>query len=171
QFWIDTVEETHKKNAQSVGLCSFTRLPKSIVMWSHYANQHSGLCFMFERAKDDTGALIAPTLMKYVEDYPVVNWLRDDHDEALGAMLTHKYIGWEYEQEWRLFVPGRAKKYLRFSPPALSGLILGARIPDTSLAGIRKILAAREAKQLPPVILYKAALHPSEYRLVVRRVT
>lgn len=79
----------------------------SILMWSHYANQHQGFCVEYDyrainrlRIKDNT---IIPVL--YSDKPNICEIKNDSKAEALryqlGIAFT-KSIEWEYEKEWRL---------------------------------------------------------------------
>ena len=58
------------------GVYCFGGDPNSTLMWSHYAEQHTGVCLQFERAKDFITLSRALTV-DYDSTYPVVNWLVD----------------------------------------------------------------------------------------------
>ena len=48
----EDLTNTYKKHVDTMGVCSFAGDPRSILMWSHYAENHEGICIQFERAQD-----------------------------------------------------------------------------------------------------------------------
>ena len=157
-------QEAHRK---TVGVICFADDPRSILMWSHYATTHAGVCLQFDRLAD-LGTLINATPVDYKPDYPTVNWL-DGFEDSLLTMLLRKYPCWSYEGETRIIVMEQAGRYLSFRPSALSGLILGCRADDRVLALIESVLNRREKAGLPPVKLWRAKQHEREYKIVLRR--
>lgn len=89
------------------GVLSFSETWKSVLMWSHYADEHRGVCLEF-----DTTELDHPELNKVnylgnrgVLASDVYAWKMEKDEEAgIRAYDTHffsKAPGWEYEREWR----------------------------------------------------------------------
>jgi DUF2971 family protein len=50
--------------------------PRSILMWSHYGDHHTGICVQFEVARD-VETLMQAVRMEYVPDYPAINYAED----------------------------------------------------------------------------------------------
>jgi hypothetical protein len=46
------IAQMHRESTEELGVYSFGGDPLSILMWSHYASNHQGLCFQFDAAKD-----------------------------------------------------------------------------------------------------------------------
>jgi len=95
-----------------MGVCSFAGSPTSIVMWSHYAKHHTGLCFRFDIARDRM-LFIKAVRVGYSNDYPTVNCLRATAPQMEPALLR-KHAGWCYESERRIVLPGLANTDLSF---------------------------------------------------------
>ena len=84
----------------------------SVLMWSHYANKHEGVCLQFRGLE----SLRTPPLrVIYSDNYPVVDLLEyepfvDRQDETSRAkqkemierMHLTKAKDWNYECEWRI---------------------------------------------------------------------
>lgn len=65
-------QETFEEAVRGFGVCSFAGDPLNILMWSHYATYHEGVCLQFELARDPkTFAKALP--VNYTDDYPKVN--------------------------------------------------------------------------------------------------
>ena len=95
-------QETLEKLVYRAGVCSFGGNPRSILMWSHYAANHEGLCLQFELARDPTTFPHALPV-EYSNDYPVVNWVTGM--ENIMTVLLRKHTDWNYEREQRIIIP------------------------------------------------------------------
>ena len=153
----------HRQNVELAGVCSFAGDPRSILMWSHYAANHEGLCFQFEVAKD-IGTFAHAVPVEYSDEYPVVNWIIGSEAGLLPTILR-KHTGWSYELESRIVIPDGARKYLRFRPEALRGIIFGCRVKDSLIAKVRELLAERSSLGWMLPILYAARQHESRYNV------
>lgn len=136
-------------------------------MWSHYGDHHTGICVQFEVARD-VETLMQAVRMDYVDEYPVINYAEDLHDQMKKPLL-HKFADWKYEGEWRIVWPDGAGTYLPIKPEAVVGIIFGCRTSDDTITVVRGLLDERTKKGLPPVITYRAEKHESRYALVLRR--
>ena len=90
--------------ANGHGLICFSEDWRSLQMWSHYGEKHTGLCLGF----DVDGEFAAP--MTYIDQLlpdPTDQGreLRSATSEILEAALRYKSSVWRHEKEWRLRVP------------------------------------------------------------------
>lgn len=139
---------------------------RDVLMWSHYAAEHSGVCLQFDPAFD-VRVLTHAVRVDYCDDYPVIDWIVDFHG-GIGRAILRKHSRWKYEREHRISIPDAAGKYLRFRPEALRGIILGCRADTDVKTAVAQLLAERTAAQLPPVNLYRAVQNESRYALDIR---
>jgi hypothetical protein len=138
--------------------------PRNILMWSHYGDRHTGLCFQFEIAREPL--LIRELLrVKYESKYPEVNWLSPCFHDQIGSALTHKALCWSYEHEWRFILRDSANKYLPFLPEALSAIILGCEISSRKKHVVNRLIHKRQSKGFPSLRVFQAARSPSEYAI------
>ncbi|MEY4588162.1 MAG: hypothetical protein RL497_238 [Pseudomonadota bacterium] len=90
----------------SFGVLSLSRTKDSLLMWSHYASQHSGFVIGFDETKidphqfDRSGAKVIPSKVMYSKNIRHITFSGDSWKE----MLSQKPIEWEYEQEERFFM-------------------------------------------------------------------
>ncbi len=153
------------RKAAEAGVYSFAGDPRSILMWSHYASAHTGVCVQFERARDFaifSGAIS----VHYSPEYPEVNWVKD-FEKSLSKFLLSKYEGWSYERECRIIRPGDAHTYLHFDPSAVVAIILGCRSNKDLRKAIKSLFEERFRAGMPSVRLFAAQKHRSEYHLVI----
>jgi hypothetical protein len=103
------IEEELRKTHQTGVLCLSAKFD-SLLMWSHYADQHRGVCVEY----DVSGVAKALRKVSYGESRRVSakdirDWLVGDDKLARSsidrACLLTKSKEWAYEQEWRLLGP------------------------------------------------------------------
>ncbi len=131
-----------------MGVYCLTEDPGSILMWSHYAAEHTGMCVGFERSEDNAlgndGICLPVT---YSRNYLTVDtmriFLKKDFSPVEDMMRT-KFHHWEYEKEWRLFSQfGNAESE---APGKIRVVILGCRVSSRSRNRVLKELNGKEVK-------------------------
>ncbi len=144
---LDSVQE--KVNASTV-LCLCAAC-NNILMWSHYADSHRGICLKFSlKSWPDMCSALLPV------DYsthriPVnITKSRFDNAELVRAVNLTKHRGWSYEKEWRAL--GEKCGEYDFPPAALVAIIFGCRTPTNDKLRVKR---AVETKR-PRIKLYEA---------------
>jgi len=141
---------------ENVGILSLSEISDHELMWSHYADTHTGLvlCFdeqhdFFNRRRSENDEFYFVRRVHY-SDGPVVSLATIDGD----ALLVTKGTEWSYEREWRMLVPlsdatrslkigGDTVHLFSFPPEALQCIILGARTTPTLEACVQNLLSDR----------------------------
>jgi hypothetical protein len=111
------------------GVYSLTELNDNMLMWSHYANSHKGVCLEFDSSdpKDVFGQAVS---VEYSSELPKINTMDSRPFYGTVPAMTVKAKDWSYEKEWRIIRsrtaggPGTHK----FDSQKLTGIILGAKI-------------------------------------------
>lgn len=88
----------------SYGICSFSENDQSLLMWSHYADKHKGVCLVFD-VKSDLSFFSTPFKVEYQSKYPKINYVRDKINEkplSSQSVFATKSKDWEYEDEIRI---------------------------------------------------------------------
>jgi hypothetical protein len=125
-----------------------TTHPTNILMWSHYASNHSGICIEFScRNFVFSGAF----KVEYARTYPPFH-LFDGSDERVLMPLVTKSSAWSYEDEYRLIAQERSAaigeslftdcNYLALPGGAIQSVILGCSTPIAVENEISSILAS-----------------------------
>lgn len=141
-----------------VKLCSFSAVMDSILMWSHYANNHSGFCIEYSLERFEQKDAFLKNLYPVVysnELFEVTEWVqelftgkRDDLNTTFALLgVLQKYEGWAYEEEWRYVVYGEAvapNRTRRMPPP--SRVFLGAK---ASLTTINEVVTICDKMEVP----------------------
>jgi hypothetical protein len=87
----------------STGLLCFSRNWDNLMLWSHYAGAHTGLCLGFDIPDDsseasfDMDVYYQPNLLK-IRDLADINF------DLANRTLRTKHESWSYEQEVRMFI-------------------------------------------------------------------
>jgi hypothetical protein len=89
-----SIKATKVKMSRQFGLLCFSLDWHNPVLWSHYADRHRGLALGFDVDEE----ILNP--VSYRKTRPVLTTI--DGKVAQWLLFT-KYIGWDYEQEARIF--------------------------------------------------------------------
>lgn len=122
------VTELHTKQiTENIGVLCLSEVHNDILMWSHYADSHRGVCLEFDGYFD---VFANAQKVDYPPTRPRINPFRQNPIEMMEAALLTKAEHWKYEREWRIvqYTSGPGIKY--FPPESLTGIILGAQISD-----------------------------------------
>lgn len=161
----ETLEKSGELFRKKFGICCFTEKRDNILMWAHYAKDHTGFCLEF----DTSNEFIAPRILKidYEVIWPELNVLQlDSYPEGeLANKLLVKARDWLYEQEWRI-VDKKGKGIQNFPEDALSGVILGCRILQESKENMFRWCRKRKY----PPMLYGAREKQKEFGLDIVRI-
>lgn len=173
--WMATPDATHAERCQTslsnirqkTGMFCFAGSPRNTLMWSHYADDHRGVCLQFERMKDLL-TLGHAVRVDYRDDLPVANWIVG-FQNGVNQLLLTKHPCWGYEQERRIISLDSANRFVQFRPDALTAIIFGCRAQKAEMELVDKLLAERRDLGLPAVKTYVASQHPTKYRLDIRQ--
>jgi Protein of unknown function (DUF2971) len=148
------------------GMVCLSEVKDDILMWSHYADGHRGVCLVFEpqSPKDsDFFGMILP--VHYQASIPEVNIYKDRSEEdRVMAMLLTKAKAWCYEREWRFVHLGGGSGWFRIPDGVISGVILGAKMPDADRDSVRELVNGLGRE----VSLQEAVFNESTYSLDIR---
>jgi len=115
-----------RHNLKPFGVLSLsTKGCDMILMFSHYANRHRGLCLQFEVDENSTLEEIAPFNGREVDYKDIIPPFRDSSDAHM-TLLT-KYRKWEYENEYRVLmvVKSESDRIRKYRCGQLKGAIFG----------------------------------------------
>jgi len=177
----DEIKKIHHKMGGIVGITCFAQRSNNLLMWSHYANKHTGICVEYDFSGPMTAApnsLLLP--VEYTSMRPMIPIekivsitdaeveIEDDkigaiYPEILKALVTKSSI-WEYEQEWRHIVFVKEEKDRLVHLPIISKIIMGVNISNDN----RKIMIDYAKRN--NISLYQAELKENQYEMVKTRV-
>lgn len=153
---------------------------RSILMWSHYADQHRGVVLGFQSTELESFHQRPLERISYAEGPPRLfdpkEWIRKtffglpDHGELESRSrewgLT-KHTDWSYEREWRFvwIIQNRTTgdfTDISFPGQAVAELVVGCRTDPGRIAEISTL--ARTVS--PGARCFTMSIHPSKFELV-----
>jgi len=141
---VDIIEMYKQSQLDKIArsaICCFTKDFKNTIMWSHYANNHKGVCLNFDLSVsnpffDDLVGQFGQGSVNY-NDYTTVNYFKSKQ-KALEKLFYTKSKDWEYEAEYRFFTLQEHGLY-RFKTEFLKGVIFGIRVPLREIDRFKRV--------------------------------
>jgi hypothetical protein len=144
------------------GVLSLSANDRNILLWSHYAAGHTGVCLKF--VCDEERTFFAEALrVAYSPTFPDIS-VTDTKQKQVDAFLLTKASDWRYEQEYRIIDHNNGSRDKGFQADLLAGVVLGARMPLED----RKEVAAWTRGRNEPVELFEAVIVDGSYSLDIR---
>lgn len=160
---LESFESRYRSRLKRIGIFSVTEGSDSIVMWSHYAQRHKGLCLELDTDRLPEGTSCLP--ISYSRERPTINLFSDRKCANLVAATT-KTDDWKYEAEWRLIKEARPDQR-QFPQPVdspqgfIHAVIFGALIDPDSRATVLDWIKHLK----PPPNVEEAYLDERAYRI------
>ena len=158
----NALKKQEKKALFERGCTCFSERKDHILMWSHYADNHRGLCFEFNTSFEPFNEV---RKVEYSDTFPSIepmSLISDDQqsDEEVLLPLLTKFKCWDYEREWRAF-HNEPKKLLTYEVDALNAVYFGCAVDDTDIENVCLILKGQSKN----IKFYKARKDGSKYQL------
>ena len=161
---LGTYHQMYDENVTSkIGVLCLSAAPKDILMWSHYANSHRGICLQFFAIGN---ALESSQPVRYKAVRPVVNPVSQSHDEMLDHAIFTKSDHWEYEQEWRFIQYKRGAGVYRTPREAPGGIVLGALIEQEDKRDVLEWVDSRDI----PTKIFQARISTTKFEIEIDEV-
>lgn len=160
---IKSTAEKYRESNKNAGILCLSEDPLSVLMWSHYANKHQGVCIGFTRSEtNDLGDDDACNPIVYSDVYPKPRFSQlYRKDGALTEeLLFTKARDWAYEKEWRM-MSDKGDFHAKIPGP-VSRVILGCRFEDGQLNRIKESCGSNK------VPLFRAHQIPHHFALELR---
>lgn len=146
---------------EKYGICCFSRLNNSILMWSHYSNKHQGFCVEFDYSKLELNLFD----INYIHDFKKVKFIKNR--DALYHLIYTKSSEWAYEKELRSFVePKDGDRKVEYNPNAIKAIYFGV---NTDLSTI-KLIGLEALKNNPKVKFFKGKRDTSAFNIEWKRL-
>lgn len=144
---------------ESAGILCLSECNDSLLMWSHYADAHRGICIEYSTSEEKLFGCSVDRVL-YASVYPEMS-LADTPDlEWVRRSLSTKSDHWNYEKEWRIF----HQLGVKLAPPEeLSAVILGCMMSDKDRDAVCEWVASRSV----PTRLYEALRDDGVFRIQV----
>ncbi len=148
---------------ETVGVLCVCKKRDDILMWSHYADSHKGVCLEF----DGMSTFMAHAQeVKYSKMREPIRAYDETHEQMMEKALLTKSDHWAYEDEYRLLRYKDGPGLVEFRPHNLTGIIVGANADRTTI----DLLKGWISERVEPVPLYCASVSPTEFEIVISAV-
>lgn len=154
------------------GVCCFSEKKNNILMWSHYANRHKGICigFNYKKLVDmlihfnvKNNVLTYINKVIYKKYYPSLSGYKNDE---MIDLLFIKSSNWKYEKEWRIIYSEGDDKKIGLPVNVISGIYLGLKIDPKNEDIIKKALSLKKYR----IDLYKAKKVKNQFGLAFKKM-
>lgn len=126
------------------GVVSLSATWKSGLMWSHYADEHRGICIEYDTAEQEHPRLLpvsynAPRAIKTSDLWKwKVHADASSKDRVIQTYFYSKSSEWRYEREWR---DVSAKNGIKELPFRITAIMFGLRCDSAVITSIVKLLS------------------------------
>ena len=117
----------------------------SILMWSHYANNHTGIVLRLACLEETDSSWAVAQPINYCEAMPrfldpdelraLITGRAEPRREAIvERTIFSKALEWQYEREWRVYRPSDTTdvEFLKFNAPEISAVYFGCRATEAA---------------------------------------
>jgi hypothetical protein len=161
--WSEIIREQNR----NIRICSFSKTNTSTLMWSHYADDHKGICieydFLFE---DSIRPFVQPVF--YRKDLHKIGLFEEYDTMQMIAANLIKSPSWSYEKEWRLTIfKQREHFFQKLSSPKPTAIYLGARINEPGTDFEQQIIAIAQVQKIP---MFQMQRNPRSFNLDFRPI-
>ena len=157
---IFNAKKAQERVSHVAAFVSFSKSNRNILMWAHYAANHTGACIEFDKHKIQRFNCLKKVMYANPEDereeYPLLHGNLKEEDEkyqkSAEEFLCKKATEWSYEHEYRLILPPMSKyiggqkvgeKFILLSgipQGAITKLIFGYNVPVSTRVAWAKMV-------------------------------
>lgn len=165
--FIEKAKQASLRVAERQGICCLSKTNDNILMWTHYADCHKGICLEFD-VLEDPDFFCFPINVEYRTNYPEVDFSKEDFNEEVMKIYKTKYSDWAYEKEVRICKVNGGDKPYAFNPSALRNIYFGCKSDENIIGKIREAVASN--KDLGHVKFFKGVTNESSYRIDFKQI-
>ncbi len=121
-------------------------------MWSHYTNDHKGMCLKFD-ILEDSDFFTTAIPVRYVNTMPLYNHF-SDRELIIEKIIQPKSKDWDYEKEIRIvktnedIKKNKVNQAFKFKPTALRKIIFGCKATQTTIEKYKRLCNVEEFKHV-----------------------
>lgn len=160
--FLSQVTDGLQNSINDIGVLSLSANDCNILLWSHYAAGHTGLCLKFI-ATNHTPFFGYALPINYTSTYPEINILSSS-DKQVNAFLLTKAKEWAYEEEWRIIDHDSGAGNMVFPSELLVGVILGAQMSSDDKQAIAEWVSASKS----PIEMFQAYTSRETFSLEIK---
>ena len=181
----DLPDRLYREVYNRVGILSLSETPDNLLMWAHYAKEHTGFVLMLDGSHDFfKGDNPSPRIAKGFAKPERVEYRLErpqtSIEEPPREILLIKGSDWKYEKEWRYLkhINDAAELYedsnsppvalFRLPPKCMMGVILGcyrSKELENKIVALR-----RDDPEFEHLRIQQAFISKTHYRLEIREI-
>lgn len=139
-----------KRFIDNYGICCFSEDPYELLLWSHYADKHRGVCIKFD-INQDLDFFRFPLKVDYPANYPLFNYIRASLNPSPSQMTIQfffatKPYNYRYETEVRIIkenatsTPHRGA--IKFRKEALIEVVFGYKTSNQQMKELHDLITS-----------------------------
>lgn len=160
---------------KGIGVVCYSETNSNILMWSHYADSHKGLCFEFDSEKKPIKQ------WKNFKFHPIIysnerkiDILTDGYVNSFFKLLTTKSLDWNYEKEHRL-ITMKGSGYQPSQIDSIQSITLGTNFQNNKKEFLDRFIESLESIELrrnglSKLKYYKANKNPNNFELEIKKL-
>lgn len=122
--------------AMSITLSCFTKSYDNNLMWSHYTDNHSGICVEYKPELSEflrnIPGFFARNDVKYTAEPPEINLAGPKDEAIIWDMIFNKQDEWGYENEYRIVrMSDKDNEFIPFPQELIQRVIIGSKARNT----------------------------------------
>ena len=172
------IEKLKQKINEIIGVTCFAERPDNVLMWSHYANKHTGFCVEYDFSKlksIEAKSMLFPVI--YSKNRAVLPLVFFDFSDIKNVKLVENSLPipeivealliksevWQYEEEWRIICFLKNLNEQKLVEYMISKVYLGANINEENEKLISELAKAKEV----PVEKFKVSPETFELKIQI----
>lgn len=132
--FVKTQNDLTTKQIDNTGVLSLSSRCDSILMWSHYSEEHRGLVFEFDFSKEKLELNEFPYEVVYKNKYDLLSYVVnfDERSKQMQKILLTKFTDWKYENEYRI-IDLNYQGAKKFKKENLTAIIFGLKSKEKDI--------------------------------------
>lgn len=145
---LAAIRQASEQDLDRYGVVCLTTVRDSILMWSHYAGNHSGICLGYRPTLDAMDFAYAYKV-RYEPIRPQFNLMKSMIEQNIFNALVTKSDDWSYEREWRMIDHKISDRMKTYGPASLTDIIFGCNIrPEAKAEILSAVSSSRSSPDL-----------------------
>lgn len=137
------LQQIRKESFSKIGVSCFSKNNSNLLMWSHYADSHQGMCLEFDFRVVPFSKFFEVTYRSSIPSINMDSLLNEELDsEFIKNLLSFKSIDWKHEEEIRIFHQESNKSYF-YPIRSLQAIYFGLKTNQSDIELICSIMKSR----------------------------
>ncbi|HQZ23974.1 MAG TPA: DUF2971 domain-containing protein [Flavobacterium sp.] len=133
-------------------------------MWSHYAENHKGICLKFKSTISDLPTMTQKVQYKAIHEK--IRYFNDDDSYSIYHLIFTKSENWSYEKEIRAFIM-IYNGNVEFDIENLTEIIFGCKTDESTIIEIRELVKNLGYKHIS---FKKVVQSKSSYKIKITKI-